>query len=61
MWDFLLAFLFGRAAGIGRFARPLLLVILLGALITGFIYAFVVFHAVTQRSHTPHVHANSAY
>jgi len=59
MWNFLLAFLSARVTGIGGLVRSLLLVILLGALITGFIYAFVVFHAAIQRSHIPHVHADS--
>jgi hypothetical protein len=35
-------------------------VIFLGALIAGFIYAFAVFQAATQRSHPSHVHPHSS-
>jgi hypothetical protein len=45
-------------------AKPILaiaLVILLGCLVAGFIYAFIVFHAVSQRSQHPHVHAHSTH
>jgi hypothetical protein len=46
MWNFLLGFLFARATGTGRIIRPLLLLVFLGAVIAGVIYAFAVFHAV---------------
>jgi hypothetical protein len=32
----------------------------LGAVIAGLIYAFVMFQAVNERSHPPHVHAHSS-
>jgi len=60
MWNFLLGFLFARATGAARIIRPLLLLVLLGAIVAGLIYAFAMFHAIDQRSHPPHVHAHSS-
>lgn len=60
MWNFLLGFLFARATGASRIIRALLLLLLLGSFIAGLIYAFAVFHAVNQRSPSPHVHAHSS-
>lgn len=59
MWDFLFGYLFGRATGISRIVRPLLWLLLIGVIFAGIIYAYVVFHAVSERSQTPHVHAHS--
>lgn len=61
MWNFLLGFLFGRATGMSRIIRPLLLLVLLGSIVAGIIYATVVFKAVNERSHAPHVHPHSAH
>jgi hypothetical protein len=61
MWNFLLGFLFARATGISRFVRPLLVLVLFGALIAGVVYAFVVLRAVNQRSHASHVHTSSIH
>ena len=61
MWDFLFGYLFGRATGIHRIVRPLLWLCLIGVIFAGFIYAYVVFHAVLERSHDPHVHAHQTY
>jgi uncharacterized membrane protein len=65
MWNFLLAFFFGSAVSSSRtgqrFMRPLLILFAIGVLIAGFVYACVVFRAVSERSHTPHVHAHSAH
>ena len=61
MWNFLLGFLFARTTGISRFVRPLLLLALFGVLIAGFVYGLAVFHAISERSHAPHVHANSTH
>jgi hypothetical protein len=36
-------------------------VVLLGCVIAGAIYVAVVFHAVEQRSHSPHVHPHSTH
>jgi hypothetical protein len=38
----------------------MLLFIFLGAVVAGAIYTYVIFQAVTQRSHSPHVHAQSS-
>ena len=43
-----------------RSARTAIFIFFLGAVIAGFIYAFVVFRAVSERSHSPHVHAHSS-
>ena len=43
-----------------RWYVPVLLVVLTGILAAGLIYALVVFHAVNERSHSPHVHAHSS-
>jgi hypothetical protein len=44
-----------------RSARMALFVFFLGAVIAGFIYAFVVFRAVSERSNTPHVIPHSSH
>lgn len=59
MWDFLFGYFVGRATGISRIVRPLLWLFLVGVVIAGFIYAAVVFHAISERSNSPHVHAHS--
>jgi hypothetical protein len=38
----------------------MLLLVFLGAVVAGAIYTYVIFQAVTQRSHSPHVHAHSS-
>jgi hypothetical protein len=45
-----------RKLGLSRPFRYLLLVIFIGCLIAGVIYASVVFSALSQRSRDPHVH-----
>ncbi len=49
-----------RKAGLGKPLGCLFLVVLLGCIIAGLIYAAVVLHAVNERSHPPHVHAHSS-
>ena len=60
MWNFLLAFFFGSAVANSRtgrrIMRPLFLLFMISVILSGFIYAFVVFHAVSERSQHPHVH-----
>ncbi len=42
--------------------RIALLVFFFGALVCGFVYAYTVFHAVSERSHNPHVpHPHSTH
>jgi hypothetical protein len=48
-----------RKLGLARPLGYLALVVLLGCVIAGAIYFAVIFHAVEQRSHPPHVHAHS--
>ena len=65
MWNFLLAFFFGSAVANTRtgrsILRPLLLLFLISIVVAGFIYAFVVFQAISERSHSSHVHAHSTH
>jgi hypothetical protein len=61
MWEFLTGFFFARATGLSRVIRPLLLLFLVGVVIAAFIYAAVVFRAVSERSNSPHVHAHSTH
>jgi general stress protein CsbA len=61
MWNFILGFLFARATGISRFVRPLLLLVLIGAVIVGFIYAAAIFKAANQRSDRDHVQHHSTH
>ena len=58
MWNFLFGLLFARATGMSRFIRLLLLLILVGSVIAGFIYAALVFYAVTERNRTSHVYTH---
>ena len=57
MWNFILGFLFTRATGTSRYVRAALVLITLGILIAGLIYAAVVLRAVSERSHPSHVPA----
>ena len=65
MWNFLLAFFFGSAVSSSRtgqrLMRPVLILLGIGVVIAGLIYASVVFRAATERSHTPHAHAHSTH
>ena len=61
MWNIILGFLFARATGAGRVIRVLLILTLLGAIVAGVIYAFVVFRTIQERSSASHVHAHSSY
>lgn len=61
MLRFILDVLLLRKLIESRSARIAILVFLLGVVIAGFIYAFVVVKAVSNRSQVPHVHANSSH
>lgn len=61
MWEFLLGFLFARATGISRLVRVVLVLVAIGVVISGAIYAFVVFRAVQERSQHPYVHPHSTH
>ena len=49
-----------RKLGLRRPLGWLTLVILLGCVIAGAIYFAAIFHAIEQRSHSPHVHTHSS-
>ncbi len=63
MWNFLTGYGFGGAFGASRLGRsiikPALKLFMIGAVIAGLIYAYAMFRAVNQRSHSPHVHIHS--
>ena len=61
MFWFIVDVLTLRRLGLGRPFRYALLVLLGGCLIAGLIYASVVFHALDERSHAPHVDKNSSH
>jgi hypothetical protein len=44
-----------------RWFSPLVTLFAIGLIIAGLIYTYVVFQAVTERSHAPHVHAHSTH
>jgi cytochrome c oxidase subunit IV len=54
MWNFLLGFLFARTTGISRYVRMLLVLLAVGILVAGLIYA-VVMQVLNERSHASHV------
>ncbi len=47
--------------GMGKPFRTLFVLVLIGAVVAGMIYAFVVFRAISERSPSPHVHTDSAH
>jgi hypothetical protein len=59
-WSFL-QYLSIRRLGLARPILVAFLAVLLGCLFAGLIYAYVVFHAVSERSQHPHVHTHSAH
>lgn len=61
MWDFILSFLFIRAVFRSRPLRLVLTVGLLAALVAGFIYAVVVFKALSERTTPNHVHTHRSH
>lgn len=59
MWSFLAPFFIGRAVGGWRYIRVALLVILIGCIIAGILYAVIVFNAVRSTPETHHVEHHS--
>jgi hypothetical protein len=58
MFRFVLQVAFIRRVLELRIVRLALLVTFLGAVVAGAIYTYVIFQAVEQRSHSPHVHSS---
>jgi hypothetical protein len=50
-----------KRLGLARPLRHLFLLFLAGCLVASMIYAYVVFHVVSERSQHPHVHAHSTH
>ena len=44
-----------------RWFFPLVAVFILGVVIAGLVYAYIVFNAVSERSHAPNVHESSTH
>ena len=61
MFWFVIDVLALRRLGLSRHFRYVLLAFFIGCLIAGIIYASVVFNAVNERSHAPHVHTHSTH
>jgi hypothetical protein len=61
MFWFIIDVLALRKLGLGRPFRYLILILLAGCLIAGFIYASVVMKAVSERSNNPHVSPHSSH
>ena len=61
MFWFLVDILTLRRLGLGKPFRYAILLLGLGVVIAGLIYAGVVFKAISERSQSPHVHAHSTH
>ena len=65
MSDFWTGYGFDGAFGASRFGRRVIKLALklffVGILVAGLIYAYVVFHAVSERSEPHHVHTHEAH
>jgi hypothetical protein len=60
MWSILTPLLIGRATGGWRYMRVLILLVLIGCLVAGLIYAAVIFNAVRNTPEKHHVQQHSA-
>ena len=61
MFWYLMDVLALKKLGLARPLRYLFLLLLVGCLVTGIIYAYVVFHAISERSEQHHVHTHSTH
>jgi hypothetical protein len=61
MFDFLLRVKAMQRLGLSGPFRYMFLILFVGCLVAGLIYAYVVFNVVRERSHAPHVHAHSTH
>ena len=61
MFWYLMDVLALRKLGLARPLRYLFLLLLVGCLVTGIIYASVVFQAISERSEPHHVHTHSTH
>jgi hypothetical protein len=59
MWNFLFGYLFAGATVRSRVWRVILLIVFVGALIVGIVYASTVFHVLIERSQGSHVQPRS--
>lgn len=65
IWAFLTALVSGNLASnsrtVRRVFRPLFLLFCVGVLVAGFVYAYIVLAAVSERNNTPHVSTRSSH
>lgn len=61
MFEYLLRVKALHRLGMGKPFRAVFIVVLIGAIIAGMIYAFAVFQAVSERSQSPHVRTHSTH
>lgn len=61
MWNFLRGMLFAHAVRGSRFVRTALLLLLIGGIIAGAIYAVIVFNAVSERTSGHYVDHHSSH
>ena len=61
MFEYLIDIILLRRLGLGPFFRLIVLLLLIGIVVAGLIYAAAVFHAISERSEQPHVHAHSTH
>lgn len=61
MFEYLLRVKALHRLGMGKPFRALFVLVLVGAIVAGMIYACVVFQAISKRSESPHVHTHSAH
>jgi hypothetical protein len=61
MFEYLLRVKALHRLGMGKPFRALFVLVLIGAIVVGMIYAFVVFQAISKRSASSHVHTHTAH
>jgi hypothetical protein len=61
LWGHPIAGAIGATRTARRLLKPVVILFFTGVLIAGVIYAFVVFHAVSERNEQHHVHAHSTH
>ena len=61
MFWYLMDVLALKKLGLARPLRYMFMLFIAACLAAGVIYVCVVFHAISERSHTPHVHAHSSH
>jgi hypothetical protein len=61
MWNFLLGLLFVRATDSYRVVRYALRFLVIGVIVAGLIYSYVIFHALDERRDRSHVSTHGSH